>query len=201
MKCYGNYKSKSKRCSVCELKKFCEESLDPELLDSRMTTFENIEYAEEYACEQAPPSDEARNKTELMCYSRLDMLEMISFMVCMDSQTLHMLDQKLNNPSVNFSDMARNMKISRQAVHKFIKKRCEEIPELEPLLRNRQNKLKQGGTTNFMEAVCQIRQTSGKKLEKRNTNSNCSGILKSLTRNLDLSRMSIYRGARSCVID
>jgi len=199
MKCYGNYKKRSKNCSECKLSSYCAEAADPDLLCSSQTSYENIDYAEEYA--DQPEVETKSVKPEVMCYSHKDMLELISFMVCMDTQTLQFLDKKLHDPTVSFSDMARDMEISRQAVHKFVKKRCEEIPELEPLLRNRQNKLKQGGTCNFMEAVCQIKQTFRKKSEKQNINLGSSGTLKFLTRNLDLSRMSIYKGAENCARD
>ncbi len=199
MKCYGNYNKRSKKCTKCEMSKYCAEAADPELLSNSQTSYEKIDYAEEFA--DQPNTGNQSIKPEVMYYSHKDMLELISFMVCMDSQTLQILDKKLNDPTVSFSDMARDMKVSRQAVHKYVKKRCEEIPELEPLLRNRQNKLKQGGTRNFMETVCQIKQTFRKKSEKQNTNLDSSGTLKFLTQSLDLSRMSIYRGVGNCVND
>ncbi|MDD3118219.1 MAG: hypothetical protein PHQ27_03490 [Victivallales bacterium] len=149
--------------------------------------------------EKVLPVVSVTEPNEKPVYSRHDMLEAIAFLVCLDAQTLSFLDEKINNPAVSFSEMARSRRISRQAVHKFILKRCREVPELAPLLHNRQNRTKQGGTNNFMEAVCQIKQqTFRKKSAKPNTNSKSSGTLTSLMQNLDLSRMSICKGGRNC---
>lgn len=197
MNCYGNYSRKKKDCKTCKLASYCCDAGDPgEDLQGKTVSYDVIEDHENFAVSAIPVA--VAEKAEPRRYTRKDMLEAIAFMVCLDAQTLEFLDLKINDPSLSFSDIARGRNISRQAVHKFILKRCREIPELEPLLHNRQNRMKQGGTNNFMEAVCQIRQqTSRKKSAKPNVNSNSSGILTSLTRSLDLSRMSICKGARN----
>ena len=200
--CYGNYSTRRTRCHDCELAMYCRDAGDPAPdLQGRIIEYDTIEYAEEYAV-PAEPLPGAIKKSERAMYTRSDLLEAISFLVCLDAKTLEFLDAKINDPSVSFADLAKSRRISRQAVHKFISKRCREVPELEPFLHNRQNRNRQGGTNNFMEAVCQIKQqTFKKRSEKQNENSRFSGTLMSLTRNLDLSRMSICKGDRSCVPD
>lgn len=204
MKCYGRFKSTSRDCAGCGIRQYCADAADPQVLaEQGFISFEHADFSAGLAVPALQDKcDGGGSDAERPRYSRRDMLELISFMVCLDAQTLQMLDAKLNNPSVTFAEMADSIGVSRQAVHKYIKKRCEESPELAPLLRNKQNKIKQGGTTNFMEAVCRIKQQTFKKRSERpNVNSNCSGILTSLTRNLDLSRMSICKGGVNYVPD
>ena len=196
MICYGRYNRKKKECGACQYAEYCREAGDPAAdLQGKIVSYEAMAAIEE----KVLPHVTEEEKREKPVYTRQDMLEAIAFLVCLDAQTLEFLDQKINDPAISFSEMARSRTVSRQAVHKFILKRCREVPELEPLLHNRQNRMKQGGTNNFMEAVCQIRQqTFRKKSAKPNTNSKFSGTLTSLMRNLDLSRMSICKGDRNC---
>ena len=62
------------------------------------------------------------NKMNQDLYSRNDLLEVIAFLLALDTQTLDMLDSKIGNPGISFSEIARHRGVSRQAVHKFIKK-------------------------------------------------------------------------------
>ncbi len=131
-------------------------------------------------------------------YSRIDLLEVISFVVSMDLKALEVLDEKIRDPEVKFSDLARKRRVSRQAVHKHVLKKCRAIPELEAILRNRRNKIDNNKKTTFMEEVCQIRRRMLKKRsQQQKENSKCSGKLTSLMRNLDLSRMSICKEGMS----
>jgi len=68
-------------------------------------------------------------------YSRADLLEVVAFMVSMDRRTLDILALKLQRPDLRFNDIAKLKGISRQAVHKMVKKRIlAELPELAPLV-------------------------------------------------------------------
>jgi predicted DNA-binding protein YlxM (UPF0122 family) len=75
-------------------------------------------------------------------YTRQEMLEVIVLMMSLDFQTLEMLEQKINNPDVTFAEMGKRKRISRQAVHKFITKKCLEVPELEEIFKNRRRNVK-----------------------------------------------------------
>jgi predicted DNA-binding protein YlxM (UPF0122 family) len=128
-------------------------------------------------------------------YTRADMMEVIGFILKLDFKTLDVLSEKIAQPDINFAEIARTRNISRQAIHKFIKKKCEEVPELESLLRNRKKNIKQK-KQNFMEAVCLIKQQmSREKLKRQKRGLRCSRRLISLNQNLDLSGMSIFKGS------
>jgi predicted DNA-binding protein YlxM (UPF0122 family) len=141
------------------------------------------------------PSDStAEDSTAEECYSRDDLLEVIGFLLALDTQTLDMLDAKIGNPGVSFSEMARRRGVSRQAVHKFIKKKCAQIPELSIILQN--NSKKRKTSKKFMEAVCQIKkQMSEKRLKKQRGDSKFLRKLTCWNQSLDLSKMSIFKGS------
>jgi len=142
------------------------------------------------------PSDElllAENVNEQL-YSRNDLLEVIGFLLALDTQTLDMLDSKIGNPGISFSEIARKRGVSRQAVHKFIKKKCAQIPELSIILQN--NSQKRKISKKFMEEVCRIKkQTSEKRLKKQKVNLRSSKKLICWNPSLDLSKMSIFKGS------
>jgi predicted DNA-binding protein YlxM (UPF0122 family) len=128
-------------------------------------------------------------------YTRADMMEVIGFILKLDFKTLDVLSEKIAQPDINFAEIARTRNVSRQAIHKFIKKKCEDVPELEPLLRNRK-KINKQNKQNFMEAVCQIRrQMLKEKLKRQKKGLKCSRRLISLNQNFDLSKMNIFKGS------
>ena len=105
----------------------------------------------------------------------------------MDEKTLEILAEKIQSPEISLADIGRKKNLTRQAIHKYIKNRCKEIPELAAVF-NRQNEK----TTTFMEAVCQIRQKSSERNSKKpELNSSSFRSLTSLHLSLDLSRLSI----------
>jgi predicted DNA-binding protein YlxM (UPF0122 family) len=187
------------------------------------TSFEKVEYSEEIAeiaTEGVASIPEAIDQpAEKKIYTKADLLEVISFLVCLDQTTLSILNAKFGNPDVQFSEIAREQGVSRQAIHKLVLSRCEEIPELEPLLRNRKRMMEcehlrikaeadkaesnfiplqtKPKAVSFKEAVCQIRKKmSEERLKKLSNVSESSKRLTSLTQRLDLSRLSIFSTAR-----
>jgi len=203
--CYGDYHGHYDKCRKCGYAKYCQEAThdDAAIANDRANAVDlaGMEGLEERSMVLAVPAPRPARRRQPE-FTRDDLLEVISFMVCMDADTLAVLDAKINDPSVSFAELARQRKVSRQAMHKLIVRKCEEVPELASILHNRQNKLRQGGTNSFMEAVWEIRQqTSGRKLKKPNDGSKSSGTLMSLTRNLDLSRLSIFSGVRNYISD
>ncbi len=197
MECYGSLFNKRKDCRECKLREWCENASDPPLLSHQMLDWDSVS-------ELTTPSNmtvvhpvESPPVADIMdrrLYSRNDLLEVIGFLLALDTQTLDMLDSKIGNSGISFSEMARRRGVSRQAVHKFIKKKCAQIPELSIILQNNSQKRKL--TRNFMEEVCRIKkQTFGKRLKRQRVNSRSSRKLICWNRNLDLSKMSIFKGS------
>jgi predicted DNA-binding protein YlxM (UPF0122 family) len=128
-----------------------------------------------------------RNSKKL--YTHCEMLELIAFLVAMDEKTLSILSEKIQNPTISLADIGRKKNITRQAIHKLVKKRCEQIPELASVF-NRKNEK----NPTFMEAVCQIKQKSSENNSKEPAiSSNSCRSLINLSQSLDLSRLSICK--------
>ncbi len=182
MHCYSHYNICKEECKNCELRDYCKESTEenPSLLSSR---------ARKIPIEEIPKPlpIPAKHTEKEKIYSRRDMLELITFIVAMDEKTLEILAEKIKVPEISLADIGRKKNLTRQAIHKYIKNRCKEIPELAAVF-NRQNEK----TTTFMEAVCQIRQKSSERSSKKQelSFSSCRNLT-SLHQNLDLSRLSI----------
>jgi predicted DNA-binding protein YlxM (UPF0122 family) len=197
MHCYGIEYKNHKKCSVCNLAKWCKDAED---LPYDRRGGIDIEVVARQIKFSTPPTIPGMKKSpwNRKEYSRNDLLEIIAFMLSMDEHTLLLLDEKIRDPDISFSELARKRQVSRQAVHKQILKKCRQIPELEVILRNRRNKTQKNQQTTFMEAVCQIRRKmSEKKSQQPSKSLKSSGRLTCLTQNLDLSRMSIFKGVKS----
>ena len=141
MECYGRLYKKLDKCTRCRYTEYCRAARNPGLMVDAGTSFEKVEYSEEIAeiaTEGAASIPETIGQPkEKPIYTKADLLEVISFLVCLDPTTLSILNAKFGNPDVQFSEIARESGVSRQAIHKLVLSRCQEIPELEPLLRNR----------------------------------------------------------------
>jgi len=197
MECYGSLFSKRKECKGCELQKWCKNASDPPRLSHQMLDWDTVsELTTPLNMVVTHPSEmiPSDNKMDEQLYSRNDLLEVIGFLLALDIQTLDMLDSKIGDPGISFSEIARRRGVSRQAVHKFIKKKCSKIPELSIILQN--NSQKHKVSKNFMEEVCRIKkQVAEKKLKKQKVNSKFSKKLICWNQSLDLSKMSIFRGS------
>ncbi len=201
MHCYGHYDPLRGECSGCQYADYCRDAGDiPLLADSSLKAFSLNENREipELPCHEDDSSSNGENSGEWMkkeSYTRSDMLEMICFLLALDDTTLEYLEKKIQIPTLHFADLARDRAISRQAVHKFIRQKCERIPELAVMLKTRKQLNKQPEKT-FMEEVCQIRrrmQIRRSKISEHNysflKNWSCSN------RSLNLSKMSILKGS------
>ena len=198
-RCYGHYRSdKDPECSRCREKKWCKGASDPELLTDHMSSFiEELQDSESRELLEEMKSHR-RNKLngEKLEYSRNDLLEVISYMLNLDSLTLELLEKMIREPDINLSEIARRRNTSRQAVQQALKRKCKENPELARLLSSRECKNRQHKQTTFMEAVCQIRRQKS----SMNWNVPVSGSkfyrsLNSWNLNFDLSKMSIIKGS------
>ncbi|MDD5698836.1 MAG: hypothetical protein PHH77_09500 [Victivallaceae bacterium] len=185
------------------MRSWCECASDPPRLAHQMLDWDAVEelvVSPELMVAHPAAADAPELETDTRLYSRTDLLEVIGFLLALDTQTLEMLDSKIGNPGISFSEMARQRGVSRQAIHKFIKKKCAQIPELNIILRN--NSQKRKSTTSFMEEVCRIkRQMSGKKLKRQKADSKFSRKLICWNRNLDLSGMNIFKGSNIIIND
>ena len=197
MDCYGRLFNKRTTCELCKLSQWCKNASDPPLLSQQMVDWNVVSEVVIPAnmIVEHPAGEMSLNKgMNQNLYSRDDLLEVIGFLLSLDTQTLDMLDSKVGNPGISFSEIARQRGVSRQAVHNFIKKKCAQIPELSIILQNNSQKRKLNKS--FMEEVCLIRKKMlEKKLKKQKEDSKFLRKLSCWSQNLDLSEMSIFKGS------
>ena len=199
MNCYGSYGRRRKNdCTKCPELRWCREASDVELLRDHMVSFaEELQDSEarELAEEQAGARKQKLNGEKLE-YSRNDLLEVISYMLSLDPMALELLDEKIHDPDISLSEIARKRHTSRQAVQQALRRKCRENPEIARLLANRERKSRQRKQLTFMEAVCQIRrQRSSMSWNAPATGSKFYRSLNCWNQNFDLSKMSILKGS------
>ena len=194
MYCYGSHKNSKEECKQCELATYCRGARDPALLCDGMASYsDEIEPPQLEELEALPPGDGAP-ATKL--YTQSDLLEVVAFMLAMDTRTLELLDERIKHPGVTFRELAQERNISRQAVHKFLKKQCGKVPEIAALMRIGERKRKNPNNITFMEAVCKIRRkTHASRLNKPKSDSMCWKRSIFSNRSLNLSNMSILKGS------
>ena len=199
MGCYGNYGGKrNPECLKCAQARWCREASDVELLRDHMMSFaEELQDSEarQLAEEQASARHRKINGEKLE-YSRNDLLEVISYMLSLDPMSLDLLNEKIHDPDISLSEIARKRHTSRQAVQQALRRKCRENPEIARLLANRERKSRQRKQLTFMEAVCQIRrQRSSMSWNVPATGSKFYRSLNCWNQNFDLSKMSILKGS------
>ena len=181
MKCYSTYRPSKDECITCHLRDYCRESTESE------PAFLSDSARKIPAEELASPTVIPRRTDNKKIYSRADMIELIGFLVAMDEKTLSIMAEKFQNPSISLAEIGRKKNITRQAIHKLLKKRCEDIPEVAAVFNRKSEK-----NLTFMEAVCQIKQKSSALNSKEPVNNlNYFRSLTNLSQSLDLSRLSI----------
>ena len=199
LNCYGKYSvDQRSECRDCKYLQWCRSAADPDLLTDRMSVFDE-ELQDQEARELAEELSQTRKRKlngEKLEYSRNDLLEVIVYMLHLDPLTLDLLSEKIHDPDISLSDIARKRNTSRQAVQQALRRKCRENPELARLLANREHKSRQRKQITFMEAVCQIRR------QNSTMNSNAPAAVlkyyKSLNcwnQSFDLSKMSIIKGS------
>ncbi len=188
MECYSKFDAAATKCRKCPLKKYCREAGEIPLLPrariSELGASAPLEY-EDTPEEQNSPR-----------HTRAELMEVISFMAALDVNTLELVSAKLGNPDATCEELAQMRNLSRQAVHKAVKKWCASVPELEILLRNRQCRNRSHPQTTFMEEVCKIRQSLRKKKSgsPANGSSSCRSLI-SWKPSFSLSGMNILKGS------
>lgn len=199
LSCYGRYSvNPQSDCVSCTYREWCRNAADPELLSDRMAVFDE-DLQDQEARELAEELSQTRKRKlngEKLEYSRNDLLEVIVYMLHLDSLALELLSEKIHDPDITLSDIARKRNTSRQAVQQALRRKCRENPEIARLLANRERKSRQRKQITFMEAVCQIRrQKSSVSLNAPATGSKYYRSLNCWNRSFDLSKMSIIKGS------
>ena len=197
--CYGQHRTTPQaKCRQCTLERWCREADNPALLRNEMGSYDES-YQDDMTREQAEEMRQAQLRKahgEALRYSRNDLLEVIVYMLDLDPLALELLNAKIKEPDISFSEIARRRRTSRQAVQQALRRKCRENPELARLLNNREYIRKQRKQPTFMEAVCQIRrQMSAMKSKKSASNLTSYRNLNSWNRNFDLSKMNTLKGS------
>lgn len=196
MRCYGHYDRLRENCGKCEYAAYCRDAGDiPLLADGSLKASALNENRCSGEAVSIPAEEEDLPVPRQDSFSRADMLEMICFLLALDDTTLEYLEKKIRIPTLHFADLARDRGISRQAVHKFIRQKCERIPELSGMLKTRKQLNKQPKTT-FMEEICRIRRRM--QIRRSKISEHSYSFLKNWScsnRSLDLSKMSILKGS------
>lgn len=135
MGCYGKAYRKYRKCKACTYRKWCRSAGDKPLKEKPLALSSNAHIA--LGENPAIPGDDL--DFDIPQYSQKELLEVIVFMLAIDDQTLNMLEEKINNPEITFSEMARKRGLTRQAIHKFITRKCQKIPELKEVFIKRIN--------------------------------------------------------------
>jgi len=193
--CYGMYFDRLPECGACKYRRHCKNAGDPPPLAANALPEElNERILAKYHRPTGNRYERAENDRR---YSRADLLEVIIFMAALDVRSLELITRKLENPDLNLSDLAERRGVSRQAMHKMVRKRLEQIPELATVLTYRKHKNKcTTQPTTFLEEVCRIhRQTQEKRSKKPKLASNCLRRLRYSKPSLLSSPMSILKGA------
>ncbi len=194
MHCYGSYKPDNAECRNCNLASYCMEAGNPVLLSDSMPSYNDgiktimscsIDYCDDDEHPQAPPS-----------YSRGDLLEVISFMLSLDQRTLDYLDEFIKTPGITFQGLADKRNISRQAVHKYLKKQCRKVPEISALLKIGERRRVYTPNRTFKEEVCRIRKKMSElRLSKPKRDSLCWKRLICSTQSSGLFSTNILKGS------
>lgn len=197
--CYGHYRGERvAECKSCSQRKWCKEASDPELLTNHMSSFDEVLQDSETReiVEELNVHRKRKLNGEKLEYSRNDLLEVISYMLSLDPMALDLLNEKIHDPDISLSEIARKRNTSRQAVQQALRRKCRENPEIARLLANRERKSRQRKQLTFMEAVCQIRrQKSSMSWNVPATGSKFYRSLNCWNQNFDLSKMSILKGS------
>lgn len=155
MYCYGNFKSTRESCSSCELAEYCKTAKNPRLLTDRMSSY-NDQLAVSRSKLTPRTYQKEGGKGVKKFYTYNDLMELITFMLGLDSLTIEYLAMYLGNPTVTFQQMADRKGVTKQAVHKYLKKQCNRIPELNELLKIGDRKKRRIRQSTFIEEVGRI---------------------------------------------
>lgn len=195
MQCYGSYDSGSAECRGCELASYCMDAGNPALLSDSMPSY-NDGIKSIMSCSINYSDADEEQESAPLSYSRGDLLEVITFMLSLDQRTLDYLDELIKTPGITFQGLADKRNISRQAVHKYLKKQCRKVPEISALLKIGERRRVYTPNRTFKEEVCRIRKKMSElRLSKPKRDSLCWKRLICSTRSSGLFSTSILKGS------
>jgi len=173
------------------LQKYCRDASDLLLLGDKPPR-----KSDQPGLEISPSSGRNALKNEERRYSRADLIEVIGFMASLDEYSLKFIQEKIEDPTLNLSDIAAKRNVSRQAIHKMVKDRIAKVPELAAVITYRHHKTNHKTNKTLMEEVCEIRlKRSNKKSKTPKPASNYLKNLIFLSRSTFLSQTNILKGS------
>lgn len=194
MHCYGSYKPDNAECRNCNFASYCMEAGNPVLLSDSMPSYNDG--IKTIMSRSIDFRDDDEEITMSPSYSRGDLLEVISFMLSLDQRTLDYLDEFIKTPGITFQGLADKRNISRQAVHKYLKKQCRKVPEISALLKIGERRRVYTPNRTFKEEVCRIRKKMSElRLSKPKRDSLCWKRLICSTQNSGLFSTNILKGS------
>ncbi len=139
--CYGMRFGRLPECPGCEYREYCKDAGDPPLLSNDAGGFDMDRIA---AIPQEPPQRLTKK------YTTADMARILRFFLDIDAyaQTCRkkwkmatrmreILFFKITNPDISLRRLGEKYGISKQAVSMGMNRIIKQIPELEPIFRNR----------------------------------------------------------------
>lgn len=137
-KCYGRRYGARSECADCPLQSYCKEARDPAIhADDASPAFKHYVLSK-----PIPSANRLLNAEKDRRYSRADLLEVIAFMASLDARSLALIEEKIGDPTLNLSELARRKGTSRQAMHRLVTHRLLQIPELGAIITYRKHKRK-----------------------------------------------------------
>lgn len=125
--CYGDHYGKLPECKTCQYAEYCREAGD-------LPVCSHMQYDD---ARNSAPSKKQLSEPE-RTYTASQMSELFRRLIYLDDERLRRIIQlKLENPSVSFSEIGKQYGITKQAIHQYVKGAVEYFPELKVILQNR----------------------------------------------------------------
>lgn len=125
--CYGDHYGKLPECKTCQYAEYCKEAGDPAV--GSMVQYDDAR--------NPMPARKQLSEPE-RTYTASQMSELFRKLIYLDDERLRRIIQlKLENPSVSYSEIGKSYGITKQAIHQYVKKAVEYFPELKVVLQNR----------------------------------------------------------------
>lgn len=127
MQCYGREYGKLTECATCEYVDYCKDAGDPQPVSQ-------IQYDDSRSVREEKPQLAEPEHT----YTADQMADLFRRLIYLDDPRLRTIIQlKVENPSISFSEIAAHYGISKQAIHQYVKQAVAMFPELKVVLQNR----------------------------------------------------------------
>ena len=125
--CYGDHYGKLPVCKTCKYAEYCREAGD-------LPVSSHVEYDD---ARNSAPSKKQLAEPE-HTYTADQMAELFRRLIYLEDPRLRKIIQlKLENPAVSYSEIAKFYGITKQAIHQYVKTAVESFPELKVILQNR----------------------------------------------------------------